>query len=68
MKHTTAGKIGDAGTKHIGKTIEFPDFHGRSRRGVLDKANSPRGAVYASLTVDGKTSTVFRDTPVTVIS
>jgi len=68
VKQTTAGKIGDAGRKYIGKTVEFHDFHGRTVKGVLEQATAPATAVYATLkTVGGRDCGVFRNTPVTVI-
>jgi len=68
MSKTTAGKIGDAGQKYIGKTVEFHDFHGRTVKGVLEQATAPSTAMYATLkVVDGRDCGVFRNTPVTVI-
>jgi len=68
MQHPTAGKIADAGNKYIGKAISFPDFHGRTVTGILEKATAPASAAYATLkTVGGRDCAVFRNTPVTVI-
>jgi hypothetical protein len=66
MKQSTAGKIGDSNPKYIGKTVSFPDFHGRNVTGTLQDADAPTTAVYASLTVAGRTYSVFRNTPVQV--
>ena len=63
---TTAGKIGDDADKYSGKTVEFPDFHGRTITGPLEAANAPSHGMYADLTVQGRARGVFRNTPVKV--
>ncbi len=69
MLNTTAGKIGDNPSTLIGQTVEFPDFHGRTVTGVLQKAECPATAAYALLRVEGinRDITVFRNTPVKVL-
>lgn len=66
MKQTTAGKIADRLTKYVGKTVTFPDFHGRTITGTLDGATALTTAAYATLKVDGRERSVFRNTPVKV--
>ena len=68
MPQLTAGQIGDAPGPHIGHDVTFPDFHGRTVTGVLQKAECPATAVYALLRVEGvnRDITVLRNTPVEV--
>jgi hypothetical protein len=66
MEKTTAGKIADNVGRYVGKTVTFPDFHGRTITGPLDDASSPATAVYATLKVGGRDRGVFRNTPVKV--
>lgn len=62
----TAGYIGENPDDYTGDQVEFPDFHGRTVTGTLEKAEAPAGVAYAALRVDGRTRTVFRNTVVQV--
>lgn len=68
MKKTTAGKIADAtDDRHIGKTVTFADFHGRTVTGTLEYATCPPSAMYALISVSGTHDrAVFRNTIVEV--
>lgn len=64
MPETTAGEIGRNPGPHIGKTVSFPDYHGRPVTGCLAGAASE--VVYAVVSVDDRDYSVFANTVVTV--